>query len=268
MYRTEENLPLYRWEIFDRFRDRVDTGITTRNGGFSHAPYNTFNLALHCGDDREAVVKNRKLLCSSLGLPFESYTCAEQTHGTSLEKAASLNCGAGRDDYANALCATDALYVEEPGILINIHLADCTPVALYDPVNNRGALVHAGWKGTAGLIVYKTVNKLAELAGGETGRIIAGIGPSIGPCCYEIGGDTAVKLTESFSYNPGVVRYDGNSIHTDLREANRQQLLAVGLHPENIEVSEICTSCSPGEFFSHRGGKGKTGRFSAYLFLK
>ena len=109
-----------------------------------------FNLALHAGGDRQGALDNRKQLCRSLGLPFESYTCAEQIHGARVTPVGKAEEGTGTDSHENALPATDALITAEPGLFLNIFVADCVPVILYDSRVKAGGLCHAGWRGTAG----------------------------------------------------------------------------------------------------------------------
>ncbi len=147
--------------------------------------------------------------------------------------------------------------------------ADCVPIFLLDPVNKVVALAHAGWKGTALRIGRKTVEEMAATFGTDPRDCLAGVGPSIGPCCYEVD----EKVISHF--------WDGISVPSDLAgavspgkwklnlwEANRRVLLAAGLKDENILSACICTSCHSDMFFSYRAHKGKTGRMMAIIMLK
>lgn len=268
MYRTDKNPPLYRWEIFDKYAHLLEAGISCRSGGVSQGEYSSFNQALHCGDKISHVLKNRKILCRALNVPYERYTCAEQTHGAQILTVTETECGAGRDRYDSSIKNTDALLVGGNNIMINIHLADCVPVALFDVEKKIGALVHAGWKGTAQLIALKTVEMMINQMHCRPEDIIAGIGPSIGSCCFEINRETAEKLRADFKYSSEVIVKADKKYHADLKAANKEQLLFTGIKLKKIEISPICTCCSHEDFFSYRAHKGKTGRFAAFMVLK
>jgi len=267
MYRTDEKPQLYRWNIFDKYSHAVNIGISSRSGGISSPPFNSFNQALHCGDKTESVIENRMILCRSQDIPFGDYTCAEQTHSANILIVDENDRGAGRNDYNKSISNTDALIVRNSNIMINIHLADCVPIAIYDYKNNTGALIHAGWKGTAQLIALKTVEFMKRELGSHQENLIAGIGPSISSCCFEIGEDTAGILNDCFDYSTKVIRKDGNKYRADLKEANKEQLISTGIEAANIETSQICTSCSHNQFYSYRVDGGKTGRFSAFFTI-
>lgn len=259
MYRNEKNPSFYHWNIFDQFSPSITAGVTTRDGG---------NQALHCGDIPSNVIQNRKNVAESLNISFETYTCAQQTHGSNIELITPKTAGSGRNDYGHSIAETDALITEEKGIFLNIHLADCVPIVIFDSVKKLGALVHAGWKGTVQEIVSKTIRRFIETHGSDVQDIYAGIGPSIGPCCFEIGEDVAFKIKSIQGHSSETVRYENNAYYGDLKKANRDQLLASGLLESHIEISSICTSCRNDLFFSHRKEQGQTGRFAAFLLLK
>jgi YfiH family protein len=204
---------------------------------------------------------------SALQIPFTYYTCAEQKHGTQVVVVNKDLRGKGREEYASSIKDADALIVREKNILIAIHLADCVPLVVYDREKHIGALIHSGWKGTAQQITIKTINYMIENMGCSGENMIAGIGPSISDCCFQIGSDTADKLQSGFTYSPGVITRRKDSLYADLKQANREQLLWSGLKTENIEIAPICTSCENDKFHSYRAESGKTGRFSTYLML-
>ncbi len=268
MYRTDEKLPLYRWNIFENFSAAINTGITTRTGGISKSPCNSLNLALHTGDSDVDVISNRKKLCVSINCDFQSYTCAEQTHGANIKLVTSHIAGSGKEEYSSSIADVDALVVKEKNIMVNIHVADCVPIVIYDHLKNVGALVHGGWKGTAKLLTKKTIRFMIEELDCSTDNMILGIGPSIGLCCYEIGRGTADKISGSFNYSDKVIMCNNGTIKADLKQENFEQALHSGISFNNIETTTICTACNNKTFFSYRGDSGNTGRFSAFLSLK
>jgi YfiH family protein len=151
----------------------------------------------------------------------------------------------------------DGAVATRPGLLLGIETADCLPVLLVDPGRRRVAAVHAGWRGTAQRIVGEAVRALHE-AGSRPSDLVAALGPAIGVCCYEVGGEVvrAIPL-------PGCVEQVAGRIHFDLRLANRLQLLEAGVKQIH-DVSE-CTRCGVGRFHSYRrDGKG-TGRMVNFV---
>jgi len=234
------------------------TGIfTTRIGGMSEAPFDTFNLGYGINDDEEAVKTNLEMLLNSAGLPVAPHQ-ASQEHGT-----ASLICsgeGAIHPDGADILvaCETDCP--------VAVRTADCLPVLLADPVNGIVAAVHAGWRGTAAGVVIRAVENMCE-CGADAASIHASLGPSIGPCCFEIGKDTADMLATSVSgAEQAILR--SQRPHADLPAINAMQLAKAGLEADRIESLHQCTCCHPDLFFSYRRDRGKTGRHLAVVALQ
>ncbi|MHB9026527.1 MAG: peptidoglycan editing factor PgeF [Armatimonadota bacterium] len=264
-----ENLIIYEFALFAPFRERLTAGVTARAGGHSLPPYASLNLALHVGDDPALVIANRRTLCEKLGLDFERYTCAQQTHGANCRMVTSDLAGRGRLALEDAIPDTDALLTAERDIPITICLADCAPIVFYDPIRHVGAVTHAGWQSTALRIAQQTAHYLQLKFDCRAEDILAGIGPAIGACCYQVSQATVDKLTRSFPYDPPihVIKDDGRP-YPDIAQANYQQLRAAGLPAEHIELSGICASCRAEEFFSERKLGRPTGRFSAYLCLR
>ena len=151
----------------------------------------------------------------------------------------------------------DGLYTQDTTCVLGIRIADCVPVFLFDPVNRAGALVHAGRAGTFQKIAAKAVQSLKQVYQSEPNNIYAIIGPSAGPCCYEVN----EKMAQEFSENGGVAQ----GRHLDLWQSNRAQLLQEGLAPEHIHLSEICTLCSD-QFHSYRSN-APTARNIAVLHI-
>ena len=243
----------------------IDLGV---KAGFTTAGSDDrFNLALHAGGDWEEALKNRERLCRELDVPFSRYTCAEQIHGTAVTPVGKALAGRGRLSHGDAIEATDALITNEPDILINIFVADCVPIILYDTSSKAGGVCHAGWRGTAGLILMKTVQAMTESYESRPENIMAYIGPSIGGCCYEIGPHVQDEISATFTYeeNPFSVREE--NLYLDLKRANESQLIKAGLKRENIRLSPHCTICSGTHFFSYRKNGDKAGRFSAFFTI-
>jgi hypothetical protein len=255
---SSNGLVYYNFAILTPYEGEVFHGVFTRLGGVSLPPYDSLNVGEFVGDEERHVEENLRRICGALGISINDLVSAFQVHGSNLKVA-------GLDDRGRAFPETDALITDAPGIALMLRFADCVPIVLYDPFRSCVGLVHAGWKGTVEGLARKAVIAMMEAYGSRRKDILAGLGPSIGPCCYRIGKDVVEAVQSAFSdwHFPLIRR--GDSFYLDLREANRMQLEEVGV--ERIEVSGICTSCRSEEFFSHRAEGGRTGRFAVVVGL-
>jgi len=252
-------LDFYRFRHFKRFPSLLHA-VSTKS---SDHPY-AFSLALHTGEDIKHIIANRQLL-SELFCTDEKlhYIVANQTHSDHI-KVITAKENQGWETLEDAIEDCDALITNIPGIVLSILTADCVPILLYDKEKDVIAAIHAGWKGTESQIALKTVQKMKAVYGCDPKNIIAGIAPSIGSCCYEIGEDVA----EHFFNIPESLTAVGDKYMLDLPYINKQQLLKAGLHEEHIQMSEVCTACHVTQFFSYRKEKGCSGRFMSMIGLK
>lgn len=249
-----KSIKLLHWDIFTNYP--IKTGITTRIKGYSISPYTSFNLATHTGDSLKTVIKNRTLLTNKIGCSIESYTHLNQVHGDKIEVINSFNIGSNNQD-------ADALITDNPEALLNIYVADCVPIILYDPKNHVGGLCHCGWKGTYKKLLRKTISSLSKHYGSDPSRLLIGIGPSIGKCCYNV----SEELYKDFSPKNKEGSVKNGKYYLDLKQINRQIAINAGVDVSNIEVMNLCTSCNNNLFYSHRKEGEPSGRFSCYLNL-
>lgn len=217
--------------------------FTTKHGGFSDAPFASLNLSFVSGDDPGVVRRNRARVLGELGADPAAWTSGKQVHGASVARADAGTAGAGAFDPATTIPATDALWTDEPGVPMAVLTADCVPLVLADPDRRRVGVVHAGWRGLVGGVIEAA----GEAMGGAT---VAGIGPSIGPCCYEVGDDVAEPAARALGEQ--VVRATTNKPHLDLWRGARAALRRAGV-PE-VGLAALCTLCDRDRFFSHRAG--------------
>jgi YfiH family protein len=148
-----------------------------------------------------------------------------------------------------------------------LRYADCTPVLLFDPRHRACAVVHSGWRGTVAGAVPAAVTALVEAYDSRPRELVAGIGPSIGPCCYEVGDEVVAGVRASFEQAEQLLPRNGTERrHFDLWSANRRWLAHAGV--TQVETAQICTCCHMNEFFSYRGGSGVTGHFGALMMLR
>ena len=147
----------------------------------------------------------------------------------------------------------DALVTNQPGLMVTVRTADCVPVLLHDPVRGVVAAIHAGWRGAVAGIVPKTVALLASRFGARVQDVRMAIGPSAGPCCYEVDEPVLTRLRDVFpEWHSVVSPVDAQKAHLDLRAFVRRQALREGLEAERIATVDACTICQPEVFFSYR----------------
>ena len=254
--------------LFTEFAARgIKHGVSTRLGGRSVQPFTSLNLGLHTGDDAETVWHNRQAFCQALGLTADKAVTAEQVHGDVVRLVTETDAGRGARHYQEAISGTDALITNVPDLPLMLFFADCVPVLIVDPVAKAIGISHAGWKGTVAKIAQKTVIAMQQSYNTKPANCLVGIGPSIGPCCYEVDEMVISKLRSGFSKWNELAAPCADCWQLNLWEANRQQLLEIGVQDRNITVSGICTAENTPVFFSHRAENGRTGRIGAGISL-
>ena len=225
-----------------KFGKDVLAFVSTRSAG---------NIGYHCGDHPSKVAANRKALAKAAGFKFNRLVTARQVHGNKVAIVTSRSAG-------RQVRGADALVTNSSKLCLMVRTADCVPLLFCDPVAKVIAAAHAGWKGTAQKIASKTVKAMRKL-GSKPKDIRVGIGPSIGPCCYEVKKDVAVKFDHYIC--------KGGSYFVDLKLENNRRLIKAGVLRRNIRASNSCTKCGPKRFFSARAGNPK-GRFGTGIMLK
>jgi hypothetical protein len=243
----------------------------TRWEGVSGAGFSSLNFSARTGDDPERVKANWGLVCNAFGISSGQFLTVHQVHGEGVHVVAGSVCQIPRSETfpPEAELSCDAMITDRPEIALGIKTADCVPIFLVDRVRCIIGAVHAGWRGTALGIAGKVVDTLRERFSSRPEDILAVIGPTIGPCCYEVD-DTVFRAMpsphggESF-FRPG--RREGHWM-LDLTAANRQQIEEKGVPPENIFSAGICSSCREDLFYSHRRDGGRTGRHLNFIMLR
>lgn len=263
------NIWLGKFNIFPE--DMFIHGISTRHGGFSHGSYSSLNLGLHVEDDAEHVVNNRIEFCRNLGVDYKALVTCQQVHSANVAKVTRADKGKGLENYEEAIANTDALITNEANIPLMLFFADCTPIILADPVHKAVGVAHGGWKGTVKSIAVKTIEMMGQEYGTQPEDVLAGIGPAIGPCCYQVGEEVAQQFRDSFpEFADEIIEpaSEKGKSYLNLWQANARQLLAAGVLKEHIEVAGVCTACHNQQFFSYRADGGRTGRIGALICLK
>ena len=221
-------------------------GFSTRRGGSSGSHFKSLNLGSAVGDEAAAVAANWEALSLATGLAFAR---ARQVHG---ERVIVVRAACGPEEEADAIVSL------RPGIAACVSIADCAPVLIGDPRSGAVAAVHAGWRGTLAHVAARAVEALVREVDAQPGDLLAAIGPSIGPCCYEVSPELARAFRDDLG--PQVVALADGRPSVDLWLANEIVLRKAGLARERIEALGRCTACEPEVFFSHRRDRGCTGR--------
>ncbi len=253
----------------------------------------SLNLGFTEQDSRASVDRNRKKFLNEVGAFSKGrewpLVTVRQIHSDLIH---CISANPKKINQKSAL-AGDGLITQMPGILLGILTADCLPVILVDAKRRAVGVFHAGWRGTLKRIVEKGVGEMHRWFGTLAGDIRAAIGPGVHGCCYAVGPEVRTRFESQFEYGSKLfreveesdpvrekypllfltARAPGHSelpktIFLDLVEANRRQLLAVGVTAKNISTSPLCTSCRTDLLFSYRAEKGVTGRMMAVAGIR
>ena len=238
---------------FDEF-DWVKLHFSTRLGGVSEGIYSSMNFSFDRGDAYDNVYKNYELFLDTMDLKPEYCVCTKQTHTTNVLVVDSDMAGMGLTK-PRSFDNVDGLVTDEPELCLVTYFADCVPVYFIDPVNRCIGASHSGWRGTVANITHETVKLMNRTYGSKPDDIHAFIGPSICQDCYEV--DEAVIRQFKAAYN--TKECDMMFYHT--RDDNE------GIKPENIGISNLCTSCNSDWLFSHRASHGQRGVLCGFMSI-
>lgn len=222
---------------------------TTRSGGASVAPWGTFNLGDHVGDDPFAVAENRRRLRTLL--PGEP-VWLRQVHGTRCIEADTVMPDAGVE--------ADAAHTRVSGVVCAVLTADCLPLLLCDRQGQVVAAAHAGWRGLVAGVIEATVAAL----GVPPDEVIAWLGPAIGPAYFEVGGEVrSAFLSHTACAEVAFTPVTPGKWLCNLAVLARKRLTAIGIH--HIYGGDCCTASDAARFYSYRRD-GVTGRMASLIW--
>ena len=228
---------------------RIVHGFLGRRGGQSKGTYASMNLSQFVGDDPDDVAANWNRLYEVLPHPV-LFSRLNQVHGNAVRVVTRADAGERPPADGMATC--------DPGVVLGIFTADCVPVLMTTRDAAVACALHAGWRGVIAGIAANGIEAMEKL-GASRGEVRAALGPSIGPCCFEVDAELAARFAAEI---PGSARYarDGKpgKAYLDLRAIVRDQLVVAGVPADAIENAGPCTRCASDQFFSRRAAGGVT----------
>lgn len=230
---------------------RVRAFSSMRKGGMSEDRYGEFNINPYCGDASDAVMMNRKALCTELQIGDAHLLMAHQVHGTEARIIAEEFFSLSPSTRLRLLEGVDVLITAIPHVCIGVSTADCIPVLLYDEEHHAAAAVHAGWRGTVARVVQKTIAAMQQSYHTQPAYLHACIGPGISLRHFEVGNEVYQAFAQA-GFNMPAISQQMDKWHINLPECNRLQLLEVGVSDDRILSTGICTYEQVDAYFSAR----------------
>ncbi|MEA4950753.1 MAG: peptidoglycan editing factor PgeF [Petrimonas sp.] len=244
---------------------------TTRTGGVSRGEFRSLNLGNYSDDNPLDIFENRSIVARKFYREANDLITPHQTHGNKVLLIDADFLNLPNTEKIEKLYGFDASITQEKGYFLCVTTADCVPVLLFDRQNEAVGAIHAGWRGTAGRIVERTILKMKKDFGTEPKDILAAIGPAISIENYEVGREfekefqkNGFKLDKSTSYRHNL----SQKLHIDLKEINRQELIRLGVPKSQIEKTRYCTYANSRLFFSARRQSLHSGRMLTGIMLR
>ncbi|MBO4886985.1 MAG: peptidoglycan editing factor PgeF [Firmicutes bacterium] len=243
--------------------------FSTRRGGMSAGYLASMNLGFSRGDMAQTVYENYRRISFVSGIYPGDMVLSDQVHGEKILEVGPENRGEGLLK-PKRMKDVDGFITNRREVCLTTFHADCPAIFLLDPVKKAIGLAHSGWKGTVLEIGRHMVERMHEAYGCRPSDILAGISPSIGPCCFEVGEDVSGIFEAMFQDHVDEVVLPSakpEKRQVDLWKANQLILEEAGLLRENITVTDLCTKCQTEYFYSHRRMGNERGTMAAFLEL-
>jgi len=242
-------------------------GFSTRQGGVSEGIFDSLNLGMNRGDDKEKVIENYHRFLNACRIDQEEFVCGKQVHGSEVLQV--FREDAKKPYGYEELFEADGYVTNIPLVPLVIFTADCIPLLLADEDNEVVAAVHCGWRSTVADIEKNAIDKMLIL-GAQKDSIKASIGPAIEKCCFEVGEEVVMQAENLLgcSLNSLCEKKDNGKYMLDLKGVLKKRLLQLGLLESNIEIIKECTMCNPDKYWSHRYTNGERGSQANIIMLK
>lgn len=249
--------------------DSITHAFLTRIGGVSSGPFASLNFDNSKGDIYSNIDRNRAIVSKFLNFNPNRLITTNQVHRDNIFIVDSPSEVFQNQIMNSKKMSADAILTNQKGVAIGVMTADCLPIILFDPVKRVAGIAHAGWRGTAKGICKNVIKSLSDHFESKPEDILVALGPSIGPCCYEVGVDVVSHFTSMISCTDEIlIEVGGNRWKLDLRKANVSQLVECKVMKKSISISNFCTSCNTNLFFSYRKEGNLTGRQLNLVLIK
>ncbi len=241
--------------------------FSTRRGGVSPPPFDSLNFSTSTGDLPARVQANREALLQSLDAGEACLHTLRQVHSTRVRRVQA------DDPITLPPPEGDALVTTCPGHFLGVLTADCCPILIASPEERVVAAIHAGWKGSGDGIGPTCLDAMKEAGACHPERMLVLIGPTIGPCCYQVGEEVREAFVSRHPFSEAHFAVDPAGRprtprwKLDLPAFHRQLLVRCGIPEENIYTLSLCTRCHPQLFFSYRRDGAVTGRMLSLIGL-
>jgi YfiH family protein len=207
-------------------------------------------------------------VAASVNSGLEQLTLVRQVHGATVR---SLKKGETTAREVAERPEADAIVSDVSGAVLAVQVADCVPILLADSQTGVAASIHAGWRGTCAAVAQHTLAVIAAQFAGKPSEIVVAIGPSIGPCCYDVGSNVLDAFNNHGWADPHIeswfTRAETGTLRLDLWKANRDQLVAGGVRADQIYVCGLCTKTHADVFESYRVDSERAGRMAAMIVV-
>ena len=245
---------------------------TTRVGGVSNGTYSSFNMGNFSDDSPLNIHENRKILAQMFYMKMSDFIIPHQTHGTRVLKIDEEFLKLDHTTSIEIMYGVDSIITDIRDKFLCVTTADCVPIIIFDKKTKAIAAIHAGWKGTSGKIVDKTISAMQKEYNSTPQDMFVGIGPAISQQNYEVGNEVIQEMSDNgidLSHSNVCTEKDSTSkYHINLKEINRRELISLGVPEANIETSQLCTFEKQELFFSARRQTVHSGRMLTGIMLK
>jgi len=251
---NKSEIKILEFKLFQGYPDLIH-GVFSRWGGVSSQCFDSLNVGLNSGDDPSLVAENRHRILARMGGAKAIFL--NQVHGTNIH---ILNQKLNLEKRQEPVIA-DGVVTDISGVCLMIQVADCQGILLFDPIKKVIANIHSGWRGSLKNIIGSCIDVMTNRFKCQPDHILAGISPSLGPCCAEF-----INYKDEIPKTLWSYKLQGRS-YFDFWKMSRDQIMEKGVKKENIEMMNICTKCNSNYFYSYRQEK-RTGRFACAISLK
>lgn len=218
-------------------------------------------------EDQTALAKARETLAQEMDIPPSSLVFSQQIHSDHIHKVPLQVKGVS--NHPQEYPEIDGLITQEQNVGLVTFYADCVPLFFVDVKNKAIGLSHAGWKGTLLEIGPKTLKEMMIHFQSEPRDLLFGIGPSIGPCCFEVGFDVAQIMLDAHPWwDAHMTEVNHQKVRVNLWSIHKEQFLRIGGLEEHISLAMECTKCMQDTYHSYRRDGERAGRMAAFMAIQ